>query len=218
VRFRDRPHAGRFLADRLEPLAGTPGLRVLALPRGGVPVAWEVAERLRAPLDVFVVRKLGLPTQPELAMGAIATGGVTVLNRDLVDKLALPAELVDSVAREEQVELERRERLYRRDRPPVGIAGKTVILIDDGLATGATMRAAVQAVRRQGPARVIVAVPVGAPSTCDELAREVDEIVCILKPEIFEAIGLWYDDFSQTTDGEVRAYLDAAERRPEQAA
>jgi len=181
---------------------------VLALPRGGVPVAAEIAHALAVPLDVFVVRKLGVPGHEELALGAIASGGVRVLNQGVVDAARMSPEAVERVARRELEEVERREAAYRGGRPPVETAGKRVILVDDGLATGATMRAAVAAVRATGPARIVVAVPIAAASTCEELAREVDEIVCLRTPEPFYAVGLWYEDFSQTTDEEVRALLE----------
>ena len=181
---------------------------VLALPRGGVPVAAEIAHELAVPLDVFVVRKLGVPGHEELALGAIASGGVRVLNQGVVDAARMSPEAVERVARRELEEVERREAAYRGGRPPVETAGKRVILVDDGLATGATMRAAVAAVRATDPARIVVAVPIAAASTCEELAREVDEIVCLRTPEPFYAVGLWYEDFSQTTDEEVRALLD----------
>src|SRR5438105_4060995 len=196
--FQDRTEAGRLLASKLRKYAGRPDVMVLALPRGGVPVAAEVARALDAPLDVFLVRKLGLPGQEELAMGAIATGGVRVLNEDVVNGLRIPASVIDGVAQREQEELTRRERLYRDDRPPPEVRGRTVILIDDGLATGATMRAAAAALRRQQPARLIVAVPVGAPTTCEEFRAEADEVVCAMTPEPFLAVGFWYDDFSET--------------------
>src|SRR5262245_45964453 len=205
--FRDRTDAGRRLAEALSQYAGRPDLVVLALPRGGVPVAFEVARTLDAPLDVFLVRKLGLPGHEELAMGAIASGGVRVLNDEVVRVLDLSPQLIEEVARTEQQELERRERVYRDDRPPVDVRGKTVLLVDDGLATGSTMRAAVAALRRQGPARIIVAVPVGASDSCEEL-QEADEVVCAKMPEPFRAVGMWYEDFSQTTDEEVRELLE----------
>jgi putative phosphoribosyl transferase len=180
---------------------------VLALPRGGVPVAYEVARALGAPLDVFLVRKLGLPGHRELAMGAIASGGVRVLNADVVAWYRIPDAIIDEAAREEQAELERRERVYREGRPAAELSGHLVLLIDDGLATGSTMRAAVQAVRARGPARIVVAVPVGAPDTCHELEQLADEVVCARAPERFTAVGQWYRDFSQTTDQEVRELL-----------
>jgi predicted phosphoribosyltransferase len=205
--FRDRTEAGRMLADRLKKYAGKPDVIVLALPRGGVPVAYEVARALHAPLDVFVVRKLGIPGHEELAMGAVATGGVRVLNDQAVRGLGIPEYVIDAVANWERQELQRRERLYRGDRPPPDVRGKTVILVDDGLATGSTMLAAVQALRQQGPARIVVAVPVASPDTCELLKAYVDEVVCAATPEPFYAVGLWYQDFSQTTDEEVRELL-----------
>jgi putative phosphoribosyl transferase len=183
---------------------------VLALPRGGVPVGAEVARALGAPLDVFLVRKLGLPGHPELAMGAIASGGVRVLNEDVVSWYRIPESVIDDVAREEQTELERREREYREGRGPIDVRDRAVLLIDDGLATGSTMRAAVQAIRARGPARVVVAVPVGSPDTCRQFVDLADEIVCARTPEHFAAVGQWYRDFSQTTDEEVKALLHSA--------
>jgi putative phosphoribosyl transferase len=208
--FRDRIEAGQALAEGLLSYRDRDDVIVLALPRGGVPVAREVARALGAPFDVFVVRKLGVPGHEELAMGAIATGGVRQLNTDVVDALGIPATVIDQVAAREQIELERRERDYRGNRPPPTLENKTVILVDDGLATGSTMRAAAIAVRQQQPARVIVAVPVGAPSTCAELASDADQIVCIRRPDPFVAVGLWYRDFAPTTDTEVRALLEDA--------
>jgi predicted phosphoribosyltransferase len=205
--FRDRAEAGRLLAARLEKYAGKPDVIVLALPRGGVPVAYEVARALHAPMDVFVVRKLGIPGQEELAMGAVATGGVRVLNDQVVSGLGIPDYVIDAVVNWETEELKRRERVYRGDRPPPDVRGKTVILVDDGLATGSTMLAAVQALRQQGPARIVVAVPVASPDTCELLKAHVDEVVCAATPEPFYAVGLWYRDFSQTTDDEVRELL-----------
>jgi predicted phosphoribosyltransferase len=211
-RFRDRIDAGRQLAERLSSYAGRPDVIVLGLPRGGIPVAYEVARALGAPLDVFVVRKLGWPMQPELAMGAIASGGVLVLNEDVIEMVGAGPELIESVAEEERRELARREREYRGDRPPPPIRGRTVILVDDGLATGSTMRAAARAVRKQDPARLVIAVPVGAPETCESLRAEADEVVCVLQPPFFQAVGLWYDRFEQTTDAEVRRLLEDAAR------
>jgi putative phosphoribosyl transferase len=208
--YRDRVEAGKRLAERLADYADRPDVLVLALPRGGVPVAFEVARALRVPLDIFLVRKLGVPGHEELAMGAIATGGVRVLNEDVVSYLRVPGEVIDAVAADELRELERRERTYRGDRPAPDVAGKTVILVDDGLATGSTMRAAAAALRRQQPARIVVAVPVSAPQTCDEYRMGVDEIVCAVTPEPFHAVGQWYADFSQTTDEEVRELLARA--------
>jgi putative phosphoribosyl transferase len=210
--FRDRSEAGRWLAERLQAYAGRPDVIVLALPRGGVPVAFELAQSLHAPLDVFLVRKLGLPGQEELAMGAIASGGVRVLNDDVVGALNVPASVIDRVAREEERELRRREQSYRGARPAPDVRGKVVILVDDGLATGSTMRAAVRAVKQMQPARVVVAVPVAAQSTRDDIGEEVDEIVCSVPPEPFLAVGRWYQDFSQTTDEEVHDLLDRAGR------
>jgi predicted phosphoribosyltransferase len=208
--FADRREAGRFLAGKLAEYADRPDVLVLALPRGGVPVAYEVAKALHAPLDVFLVRKLGLPGHEELAMGAIASGGVLVLNEDLVRNLGIPKHVLESVIAAEQKELERRERIYRGDRPPPDVRGRTVILVDDGLATGSTMRAAVAALRQQGPARIVVAVPIGAPETCSEFEREADDVVCAVTPQPFYAVGLWYGDFSQTTDEEVHDLLERA--------
>jgi predicted phosphoribosyltransferase len=210
VIFRDRPDAGQQLAARLAKYAHHPDILVLALPRGGVPVAYEVAKQLDVPLDVFLVRKLGVPGYEELAMGAIASGGVRVINNDVVRQLAIPGEVIDAVAAEERRELERRERAYRNGRPPPDVQGRTVILIDDGLATGSTMRAAAAALRKLGPARIVVAVPVSASETCDEFREEVDEVVCAAMPEPFRGVGLWYKDFSQTTDEEVRELLERA--------
>jgi predicted phosphoribosyltransferase len=191
---------------------------VLGLPRGGVPVAAEVAARLDAPLDVFVVRKLGVPGHEELAMGAIASGGARVLNGDVVAGLDIPSSMVEAVTRQEQAELERRERLYRGGRDPVDIRGRTVILVDDGLATGASMRAAVTALRARDPARLVVAVPVGAPETCAAFETIADEVVCAIAPPYFAAVGSWYDDFGQTTDDEVQDLLERGARRTTQAA
>jgi predicted phosphoribosyltransferase len=199
------------LAERLAAeYSNRPDVIVLALPRGGVPVAYEVARALGAPLDVFLVRKLGVPGHEELAMGAIASGGVRVLNQDVVRMLNVPNEVIDRVARRELAELARRETAYRDGHPAPDVRGRVVILIDDGLATGATMRAAAEALRQLGPARVVVAVPVAAPETCDEFQQYVDEIVCLLTPEPFHAVGMWYENFEQTTDDEVRELLEEA--------
>lgn len=214
LRFADRHAAGIALADRLRQFARRDDVVVLALPRGGVAVGYEVALALEAPLDVFVVRKLGLPGHPELAMGAVASGGVRVLNEDVIGWYRVPAAAIEEVTRTEQVELGRRERVYRDGRPPVAIAGRTVILVDDGLATGSTMHAAVLAVRQSDPARVVVAVPAGARETCEALRRSVDEVVCVIAPEPFYAVGLWYADFAQTTDEEVRELLSALPAQP----
>src|SRR2546429_6165194 len=208
--YRDRIDAGKQLAARLADYADRDDVLVLALPRGGVPVAYEVAKDLRAPLDIFLVRKLGVPGHEELAIGAIATGGVRVLNDDVVDYLKIPGEVIDAVAADELRGLERRERAYRGNRPEPDVRGKTIILVDDGLATGSTMRAAASALREQDPARIIVAVPVSAPQTCNEHRMGVDEIICASTPEPFLGVGQWYRDFSQTTDEEVRALLSKA--------
>ncbi len=208
--FQNRAEAGRLLAEQLKAYANRPDVLVLALPRGGVPVAYEVARTLDAPLDVFLVRKLGVPGHEELAMGAIATGGVRVLNRDVVEGLHIPANVIDAVAQREEQELRRREQTYRDGRPAPQFHGRTVILIDDGLATGSTMRAATTALRQQQPARIVVAVPVAVAETCDEFRHTVDDIICAMTPEPFYAVGLWYRDFSQTTDEEVRDLLRQA--------
>jgi len=209
-RFLDRTEAGQLLATQLAAYANRPDVLVLALPRGGVPVAFEVARELHAPLDVIIVRKLGVPGEEELAMGAIALGGVRVLNDDVIQMLTIPKETINKVAAHEQHELERRERLYRGDRPAYDIHGRIVILVDDGIATGATMRAAVSAVRHQHPARIIIAVPVAASATCEEFVAEIDELVCASRPEVFLGVGFWYENFSQTTDEEVRDLLEQA--------
>jgi predicted phosphoribosyltransferase len=206
-RFRDRTEAGRLLAGKLTAYANRPDVLVLALPRGGVPVAYEVSRALGAPLDVFLVRKLGVPGYEELAMGAVATGGVRVLNEQVVGGLRIPEHVIEAVAASEQQELARRERLYRGERPPPDVRGRTVILVDDGLATGATMHAAIKALRGQQPARIVVAVPTGSPETCEQLKEEVDDVICAITPEPFHAVGLWYQEFSQTTDEEVRDLL-----------
>lgn len=205
--YQDRRAAGRELARRLRNYAHLPNALVLALPRGGVPVGFEIASQLGLPLDIYLVRKLGVPAQPELAMGAIASGGVQVLNEEVIRKLKISPQTIEDQARIEQVELERREREYRGARPPFPVAGRTVILVDDGLATGASMRAAVLAMKELKPARIIVAVPTAAPETCASLRREVDELVCGVTPEFFEAVGQSYLDFTQTTDQEVRELL-----------
>lgn len=213
IRFKNRSEAGRFLAERLSAYANRPDTLVLALPRGGVPVAYEVAKALGAPLDVFQVRKLGLPGHEELAMGAIATGGVRVRNPEVVEYLRIPDEVIDEVTARERQELERRERLYREGRPALSPRGRVVILVDDGLATGSTMLAAVLALRQQQPASIVVAVPVAAKQTCEELRTVADEVVCAVTPDPFYAVGLWYEDFSQTTDEEVRELLARAENK-----
>jgi predicted phosphoribosyltransferase len=206
-RFGDRVEAGRYLAAALRRYAGRPNVLVLALPRGGVPVGYEIAQALRAPLDIMLVRKLGVPGQEELAMGAIASGGIRVISEDVVRALGIPEREIAMAAAQEQHELERRERAYRGDRHPPAVAGKIVILVDDGLATGATMRAAVAALRAQRPERLVVAVPVGARETCEALRDEVDDVVCARTPEPFLAVGQAYLNFSQTTDEEVRELL-----------
>jgi putative phosphoribosyl transferase len=208
TQFRNRQHAGTFLATKLQHLANDPDLIVLAVPRGGVPVAYEIATALNAPLDIFIVRKLGVPIYEELAMGAIASGGVRVLNNEVIRKLGITPRMIDAVAAEQQSELERRELEYRHGRAPLDVTGRTVILVDDGLATGASMRAAVQALRKRNPKRIIVAVPVGAAETCEQFESEVDEVVCGRRPEHFGAVGQWYQDFTQTTDEEVSELLD----------
>ena len=210
TRFADRAEAGRLLAHELRHLAGREGVVVLALPRGGVPVGFEVARELEAPLDVFVVRKLGLPEQPELAMGALASGGLRVLNDDVVQAAAVSRETIERVAGREEQELERRERLYRDGRPPLEVAGKTVILVDDGLATGATMLAAVRALRTRDPSEIVVAVPIAPQETCEGLRGEADDVVCARTPEPFVAIGVWYEQFRQVSDEEIRDLLNRA--------
>ena len=211
--FRDRREAGRVLAEKLAHYRGRPDLLVLALPRGGVAVAFEVAHALQAPLDVFVVRKLGFPGHEEYAMGAIASGGVRVMNP--MPGIEVSPEALDQVVAREQAELARRERLYRGDRPPVEVRGRTVLVVDDGLATGATMSAAALAIRQQGPARLVVAVPVGAAETCRSLREQADEVVCAATPTPFRAVGLWYRDFPQASDEEVHDLLAEARRERE---
>lgn len=211
--FRDRRDAGRHLAKVLAAYARQPGVLVLALPRGGVPVAFEVARSLDAPLDVFVVRKLGVPGHEEYAMGAIASGGVRVLNEQIVQALNLGEAEIEAVVERERRELARREQLYRHDRPPPQVRGQTVLLVDDGLATGSTMLAAMRALREMQPARTVVAVPTAAAETCEGLRSEADDVVCATTPEPFRAVGLWYEDFSQTSDEEVRELLQRA-RQP----
>jgi putative phosphoribosyl transferase len=209
--FRNRTEAGRLLAQKLTAYRGRTDLLVLGLPRGGVPVAFQVAQALEAPLDVFVVRKLGVPGHEELAMGAVASGGAWVLNEDVVQALSIPDDIIRSVAARELREVRRRERAYRDDRPAPDVRGRTVIVVDDGLATGSTMRAAVAALKQLGPAGIVVAVPAGAPSTCADLALEVDECICCITPDPFFAVGVWYENFVQTTDDEVRALLARAD-------
>lgn len=207
MRFHDRIDAGRQLADQLTHYAGRSDVVVLGLPRGGIPVAHEVAMRLKVPLDACLVRKLGVPGHPELAMGAIAEGGIEVLSRNLIRDLGVSPALVQQVAVRERLELERRNVLYRAGRGPTVVGNRTVILVDDGLATGSTLEAAILALRQQAPARIVVAVPVGAREACHRLARIVDEVVCVSMPEPFNAVGLWYEEFSQTTDDEVKQLL-----------
>jgi predicted phosphoribosyltransferase len=211
TRYHDRTDAGQTLARALGSYADDPDVRVLALPRGGVPVAFEVARALHAPLDVMLVRKLGLPDHEEYAMGAIASGGLVVLDRSVTARFGVSNEQISRTIERERHELERREQLYRGDRAPPEIAGRTVILVDDGLATGASMHAAVSALRKEHPNRIVVAAPIGAPETCDAMRSAADDVVCADTPEPFLAIGLWYDDFSQTTDAEVRDLLERAE-------
>jgi len=210
MRFTDRRNAGRVLARKLSAYAGHTDVIVLALPRGGVPVGYEVALALHTPLDIFIVRKLGLPGREELAIGAIASGGIRVLNNDIIRVLNVPEEVINIVARNELQELQRRERDYRGESPAPDVRDRKVILIDDGLATGASMRAAVTGVRAQHPARIIIAIPVAAPETCDAFQFEVDEMVCGMTPEPFYGLSRWYEDFSQTTDEEVRMFLEEA--------
>jgi putative phosphoribosyl transferase len=210
--FRDRLEAGQVLAQKVAAAVSSSNTLVLALPRGGVPVGFEVARALHSEFDIFLVRKLGVPGREELAFGAIASGGIRVLNADLVAYLQLSKDLIDGVARREAAELERRERLYRGNRPLAEVRDRTVVLVDDGLATGASMLAACRAVRARKPARIIVAVPVAARQTCDELAAEVDLVICAATPEPFVAVGVWYEDFSQTTDDEVHALVGQTTR------
>jgi putative phosphoribosyl transferase len=215
--FPNRAEAGRLLAEKLAQYAGRDDVIVLGLPRGGVPVAYEVARALGVPLDVFIVRKLGVPGFEELAAGAIASGGVRVLNDDVVRGLPNASEIIEAITAREAAELERRESSYRNGRPPPELRGRVVILIDDGLATGATMRAAVAALRQRGAAKIVVAVPVGAPDTCRELEAVADETVCVVAPEFFRAVGQYYEDFAQTSDEEVRDLLArAAQERQSQ--
>ena len=208
--FRDRSEAGQKLAQKLKAYANRQDVLVLGLPRGGVPVAFEVAQALNAPLDVFLVRKLGVPGQEEFAMGAIASGGVRILNQKVITGLNISSEAIARTAAQEQRELERREYLYRGDRPPLDVRDRTVILVDDGLATGATMHAAAIAIRKKQPKQIIAAVPVSAPEACDKLQVEVDEIICAETPRPFIAVGVWYQNFSQTTDAQVQNLLQMA--------
>ena len=208
--FHDRQDAGRQLAERISAETALVNPVVLGLPCGGVPVAFEVAQALHAPLDIFLVRKLGMPGHEELVIGAIASGGVRVLNREIMQQSDLPREVVEDITEREQRELERRERIYRGDRPPPDVRGMTVILVDDGLATGATMRAAVIALKQQEPKRIVVAVPIASPQTCIEFRDVVDEIICAVTPEPFIATALWYEDFPQMSDDNLRGYLERA--------
>ena len=210
MRFRDRSEAGRLLADQLTSYANRADVRVLALPRGGVPVAFEVASRLHLPLDVWLVRKLGAPGIPELAIGAIAPGGVETIGTEATRRLAISHEQLDAIAARERQELERREAVYRGDRPPIDVRNRTVILIDDGIATGASMRAAVASLRKLSPAAIVIAVPVASPFTCDQLEVESDRVICLWKPSDLNSVGEWYRDFSQTTDQEVNNLLERA--------
>lgn len=210
AQYQDRFEAGRQLAAHLQAYANRPNVLLLALPRGGVPVAFAVARALHVPLDLFLVRKLGVPGQEELALGAIATGNVRVINSDVVQSLRISEQTIEQITRREQQELERREQLYRDDRPPPDLRDRVVILIDDGLATGASMRAAARAVRQQRPARLVVAVPVAAPSACEEFQPEADEVICAYTPEPFYGVGWWYRDFAQISDREVRELLARA--------
>jgi putative phosphoribosyl transferase len=218
AQFQDRYEAGRFLASKLDHFNNDPSVLILALPRGGVPVAYEVALALNAPLDVFLVRKMGVPGYEELAMGAVASGGVRILNHEVIQRLGISERMIEAMAQEKLQELERRERIYRADREAIPIEGRRVILVDDGLATGASMRAAVQAVRKRGPKSVNVAVPIGSADTCIQLKSEAEEVVCAMTPEPFYAIGAWYSDFMQIPDDEVSRLLDHAahERRVRQ--
>ena len=213
-KFTDRHEAGQVLAERLRAYADRNDVLILALPRGGVPVAYEVAKVLHAPLDIFLVRKLGVPGYEELAMGAIAAGGIRILNEEVVRSLAIPLSVIDSVTAAEQRELERRERIYRGDLPPPDLHGRVLILIDDGLATGSTMLAAVAALKRMYPARIVIAVPVATVETCAAMREYVDEVICAVTPEPFYGVGGSYRDFSQTTDAEVRELLVQASHQP----
>jgi predicted phosphoribosyltransferase len=214
MHFQNRSDAGRQLAAQLTQYANHPDLRILALPRGGVPVAFEIAQTLHAPLDVWVVRKLGAPGIPELAIGAIATGGVQLISPGISGRLGLSHRQIEEIAAPERIELERREKAYRGARPPVDVSGQTVILVDDGLATGATMRAAIAALRHRHPARIIVAVPVAARSVCDQLSREADQVICLWTPADLDSVGQWYENFSQTSDEEVCDLLNRATEKP----
>jgi len=211
--FANRKEAGQLLARRLLKYANRDDVIVLGAPRGGVPIAFEVAKELRVPLDVFVLRKLGVPGREELAFGAIASGGVRILSRDIVEGLGITGSDIQRVTRAEEQELERRERAYRGGKPPLDVSGLTVILVDDGIATGSTMKAAIRALRQMRPARIVIAVPVAPPATCNLLRSEADELVCLEMPDLFYGVGQFYGDFSQVSDEEVKALLDAASRR-----
>lgn len=217
-KFIDRQDAGVILAEYLKEYAHQPNVIVLALPRGGVPVAYEIAEALSVPLDVFIVRKLGVPGYEELAMGAVASGGTMILNERLINQLNLDQASIDAVIQSEQKELMRREQLYRGNRPFPDLSGKTIILVDDGIATGSTMQAAVKALRKCKPTSIMIVVPVAAYETCEEMAKLVDKIICPLKPHHFHAVGLWYENFSQTSDSEVIEWLEKANstRKPQE--
>jgi putative phosphoribosyl transferase len=210
-RFRDRPEAGRLLASQLVRYVSRPNLLILALPRGGVPVAFEIARALHAPLEIFLVQKLGVPGQEELAMGAVASGNVRVLQSDVVGAFGIPQSVIEAVTAEEIRELARRERAFRGDRPNPQVRGRDIILVDDGLATGSTMHAAVTALKQQDPERIVVAVPVASSEACDEFKSEVDEVICLRTPASFYAVGLWYETFPQLTDEEVRQFLRKAD-------
>jgi putative phosphoribosyl transferase len=205
--FRNRTEGGQVLAGLLQKHSKDPDTIVLGLPRGGLPVAYEVAKSLKAPLDVFVVRKLGVPGHEELAMGAVASGGIRYLNQSVIDAIRIDSRTIDAVSAIEEAEIRRRDRLYRGHQPPLDVRGKNVILVDDGLATGSTMRAAIAALRQQQPTRIVVAVPAGSVDVCEEIGREADEAICASTPEPFNSVGQWYQDFSQTTDAEVRDLL-----------
>jgi putative phosphoribosyl transferase len=210
--FHDRTEAGRRVAEMLGDYARRADVLILALPRGGVPVAFEVAKALNAPLDIFVVRKLGLPSNEELAMGALASGNIRVLNKEVVRSFGVGARIIEAVAEKEQAELERRERLYRGDSPPPEVGGKTILLVDDGIATGSTVRAAIAALRQREPARIVVGVPVAPASTCEALRADADEVVCAKTPEPFYAVGQWYKVFDQTTDEQVRELFERSKK------
>jgi predicted phosphoribosyltransferase len=212
--FPNRYVAGQWLATKLQDYANRPDVIVLALPRGGVPVAFEVATALHVPMDVFIVRKLGVPGHEELAMGAIASGGVRLLNQNVIQGFGIPQNLIEMITEKEQRELERQEREYREGRPPLDVRGKTVILVDDGLATGASMHVAVAALKQKHPAHIVIAVPVAAQETCNEFQGEVDQVVCSVTPEPFWSVGQWYDDFSQISNEEVRDLLRRAATLP----